>query len=55
MQRMTPPRGMVPLGPQVWDQMICGDVDKMLGLMVILLWTSQDILVGVFFRTMEVG
>ena len=28
MQRMTPPRGMVPLGPQVWDQVICGDIYK---------------------------
>lgn len=36
MQRMTPPRGMVPLGPQVRDQMIYGDYYKMLVLMVIL-------------------
>uniref|UniRef100_A0A8C9XPX4 Single stranded DNA binding protein 2a n=1 Tax=Sander lucioperca TaxID=283035 RepID=A0A8C9XPX4_SANLU len=28
MQRMTPPRGMVPLGPQVWHQMICGVIYK---------------------------
>lgn len=26
MQRMTPPRGMVPLGPQVQAQMICWNI-----------------------------
>ena len=26
MQRMTPPRGMVPLGPQVWHYMIPGGI-----------------------------
>lgn len=28
MQRMTPPRGMVPLGPQVWYEITSGNITK---------------------------